>query len=376
MKKFYSAFGILALLLLAAAALLHLGLPDKTYSETEKRKLAAAPVLSAERIFDGRAMTDIEDYAADQFPFRAFWMRTRMNLMQAEGVRENEGVVLLSDGSLAENFSGWDEDRLEKLTGAIRRFAAENEFRAVYLLPAATKSGVYPELFPDYLTPASQQLYVKRLREELRREVTVLDGLSPLENMKAEGGQVWFLTDHHWTQDAARRVFEANAAAAGWKTGSWSHGIVSNGFLGSLAAKSGFTPRFTDSLTAWKADDGSDEVLVMHVAAGESTVGFYDDTALQRSDQYEFYLGANEPELVIRTFADTDDTLLVLKDSYANAFLPFLAGSYKTITVVDPRYYAESLDMLLAEDDYTDVLILYNIQSLSQDSHLAELLCE
>ena len=74
--------------------------------------------------------------------------------------------------------------------------------------------------------------------------------------------------------------------------------------------------------------------------------------------------------------ADTNDTLLVLKDSYANAFIPFLAGSYKTITVVDPRYYAESLDMLLAEDEYTDVLILYNIQTLSQDSHLQQLLSE
>ena len=129
-------------------------------------------------------------------------------------------------------------------------------------------------------------------------------------------------------------------------------------------------------MTAWKADDGTDEVLVLHAAGGETTVGFYDYAALERSDRYEFYLGTNEPELVIRTVADTNDTLLVLKDSYANAFLPFLAGSYKTITVVDPRYYAEPLDMLLAEDEYTDVLILYNIQTLSQDSHLQQLLSE
>lgn len=376
MKRFYSVFGFVFLLLLAGAAALHLMLPDLAYSETEKRNLAGAPVLSAERVFDGRAMTDMEDYAADQFPLRAFWMRTRMNLLQAEGVRVNEGVVLLSDGSLAESFTGWDEELLEKLTGAIGRFAAEHEFRAVYLLPVPTKSGLYPELFPDYVTRAPQRLYADRLKEELRRDVTVLDAFAPLAGMKEEGGQVYFLTDHHWTQDAARRVFEENAAVTGWKTGSWSHGTVSNGFLGSLAAKSGFTPSLTDSLSAWKADDGSDEVLVMHVAGEGSTVGFYDYDALQRSDRYEFYLGTNEPELVIRTFADTDDTLLILKDSYANAFIPFLAGSYKTITVVDPRYYAEPLDMLLMEDDYTDVLILYNIQTLSQDSHLLQLLGE
>ena len=376
MKKFYSVFGFLSLLLLVGAAWLHLALPDRAYSETEKRNLAAAPQLTEEKVFSGRAMTEIENYTADQFPLRAFWMHTRMNLLQAEGVRENEGVVLLSDGSLAESFAGWDEEKLEKLTEAVRGFAGEHEFRTVYLLPVTTKSGLYPELYPDWVTTASQRLYAERLKEELRREVTVLDGYTPLAEMKAEGGQVYYLTDHHWTQDAARKTFEANAAVTGWKTGSWQHGVVSNGFLGSLAAKSGFTPRYTDSLTAWKADDGADEVLVVHAAGGESTVGFYDYAALQRSDQYEFYLGTNEPELIIRTTADTNDTLLIFKDSYANAYIPFLAGSYKTITVIDPRYYAESLDMLLLEDEYTDVLILYNIQTLSQDSHLQQLLSE
>ena len=335
MKKFYSVFGFLSLLLLVGAAWLHLALPDRAYSETEKRNLAAAPQLTEEKVFSGRAMTEIENYTADQFPLRTFWMHTRMNLLQAEGVRENEGVVLLSDGSLAESFAGWDEEKLEKLTEAVRGFAGEHEFRTVYLLPVTTKSGLYPELYPDWVTTASQRLYAERLKEELRREVTVLDGYTPLAEMK-----------------------------------------VSNGFLGSLAAKSGFTPRYTDSLTAWKADDGADEVLVVHAAGGESTVGFYDYAALQRSDQYEFYLGTNEPELIIRTTADTNDTLLIFKDSYANAYIPFLAGSYKTITVIDPRYYAESLDMLLLEDEYTDVLILYNIQTLSQDSHLQQLLSE
>ena len=190
MKKFYSVFGFLALLLLAGTALFHLALPDKAYSETEKRNLAGAPVLSAERIFDGRAMTDIEAYAADQFPLRAFWMHARMNLMQAEGLRENEGVVLLSDGSLAECFDGWDEEKMTALAGALRRFAGENEFRAVYLLPVTTKSGLYPELFPDWLTPASQRLCAERLKEELRREVTVLDGCVYIYGMVESPGIV------------------------------------------------------------------------------------------------------------------------------------------------------------------------------------------
>ena len=77
---------------------------------------------------------------------------------------------------------------------------------------------------------------------------------------------------------------------------------------------------------------------------------FYDFSALAGSDQYAFFFGGNEPLITVQTDAATDDTLLVFKDSYANCFLPFLADSYKKITVVDPRYYSDTLDALFLQD--------------------------
>ena len=62
--------------------------------------------------------------------------------------------------------------------------------------------------------------------------------------------------------------------------------------------------------------------------------------------------------------------LLVLKDSYANCFLPFLAPYYREIVVVDPRYYYDDLAMLVETEEITDVLYLYNANTFFQDTSL------
>ncbi|MFQ7536962.1 MAG: hypothetical protein ACLRL6_06160 [Clostridium sp.] len=50
--------------------------------------------------------------------------------------------------------------------------------------------------------------------------------------------------------------------------------------------------------------------------------------------------------------AQSGKRLLVIKDSYANCFLPFLIPYYKSITVVDPRYYYDDLDKLIESREY------------------------
>ena len=52
------------------------------------------------------------------------------------------------------------------------------------------------------------------------------------------------------------------------------------------------------------------------------------------------YLGGNTSVLDIRTVSTSRDRLLVIKDSFANCFVPFLAPYYREIVVVDPRYYS------------------------------------
>ena len=73
----------------------------------------------------------------------------------------------------------------------------------------------------------------------------------------------------------------------------------------------------------------------------------------------------------IETTADSDRVLLVLKDSYANCFIPFLAPDYRKIVVVDPRYFTGELEVLIQAEGVNEILLLYNARTLAGDTVLA-----
>ena len=72
----------------------------------------------------------------------------------------------------------------------------------------------------------------------------------------------------------------------------------------------------------------------------------------------------------ISTPTKEDRTLLVLKDSYANCMVPFLAPHYRTIIMVDPRYYYDDLEELIQVENVQEILYLYNANTFFSDTSL------
>lgn len=64
---------------------------------------------------------------------------------------------------------------------------------------------------------------------------------------------------------------------------------------------------------------------------------------------------------------------MVIKDSYANCFVPFLIPHYKEITMIDPRYYYEDVNKEIADSDIQDVLFLYNANTFFEDNSLSSI---
>lgn len=370
-KTFYSIYGIAFFVLILAVLAVHLVLPDLPYSVSEKRNLQTVPAVSVSSLLSGDFMTDAESYTSDQFPFRDLMMRIRMNAMRYLGLRESNGVFYAKDGSLIETYEGYDEALMKTTVEALNAFEARYDFEHFYVLVVPTAVSVYPEKLPDHADVSNEEAYIEAFQALLSPSAERLEYRSVFEAMKENRVPIYYLTDHHWETDAAFRVFKANAPAAGWKVGRYAAGTVTNTFSGSLVSKSGFTPAALDDITVYlDAAEGS-TVLVTHEDGSlEPGSSFYNFDALNSDNPYEVFLGGNEPEIIISTTADTDRTLLVLKDSYANCFLPFLADSYKTITVVDPRYITESIDTLMMTASFMDVLVLYNANTLSADENL------
>ena len=102
----------------------------------------------------------------------------------------------------------------------------------------------------------------------------------------------------------------------------------------------------------------------------------YDSSKLKTKDKYGVFLGGNASLIDIKTTAVSDKTLLLLKDSFANSFVPFLAPYYKEIVMVDPRYYAGTMSEILETYPITDALFLYSGNTFFQDNNLQGFLGE
>ena len=102
----------------------------------------------------------------------------------------------------------------------------------------------------------------------------------------------------------------------------------------------------------------------------KKTATLYDSSKLDEKDKYALFLGGNTGLLDIRTTADKTDRLLLIKDSYANCFVPFLTAYYREIFVVDPRYYTGDIHEIMEEKKITSVLFLYNGNTFIGDNSL------
>jgi hypothetical protein len=83
-------------------------------------------------------------------------------------------------------------------------------------------------------------------------------------------------------------------------------------------------------------------------------------------DPYDFYAGANCEKLVIQTDVDNQKKLLLLKDSYADAILPFLTQHYSEICVIDVTEATHELDALVDCGDYTQMLVLCDADTFAK----------
>ena len=76
----------------------------------------------------------------------------------------------------------------------------------------------------------------------------------------------------------------------------------------------------------------------------------------------------------IETTAPNQNTLLIIKDSYANCMIPMLTPHFSRIVIVDPRYMTDTIETVMGEYSFTHVLFLYNLNTFNEDSALCDVL--
>ncbi len=373
LRKFYIVFGLLFAVLLFGLAIGTLLFPDQEYSTEEKRALAQFPEFNLSSLLDGSFMDGMEDWQADQFPLRSKLMQAKSKLSLALGAIRSQDVFRCSDGSLMEHFDMPDNNAIDNLTGSLAEFSARYPHVPKYFCIVPTAISVLEDKLPTAALTDDQNLYLDRLAEVLSAIGTVVDVRNTFSQHK-EDQQLYYFTDHHWTTDAAYLAWRELYSTMNLNsTVNYTPGIVCNNFAGSLLSSSGFPLKKYDSISVY-VPDVDPVYTVTYENEQRMTASVYAPEYLIDDDPYQIFFGGNFAKITIKTINDNNRQLLIFKDSYANCLIPFLIPDFEEITVIDPRYYYDDLDMEILSSNYTEILFLYNANTLAADNSLAPVL--
>ncbi len=351
-------------------------LPQQAFSETENRSLAVFPKFTIREVVNGRWMKAFEESASDQFPFRDSFMRIKTKADLAVGKSDNGKVYFGRDGYLI----GMERPNLKQQTANrillcsfLERIEKEIESPipvSVLLVPSA--GTVEKKKLPEFTPPfeeASEMEALTREIEKVSKKTLVVNAIKPLTTAKENGIQIYYRNDHHWTTFGAYEVYRDWAAKnkiAPLDRSAFQVRLVSNSFYGTNQAKALGAEQAADEIYSWSLKENPD-YLVEVPSEKRITHSIYEDAFLRKKDKYAYFLGRNTGELRIHTPVKNGKNLMVIKDSYANSFVPFLCGHYESITVIDPRYYRGKIYDTIQENKVTEILFLYSFLQFSND---------
>lgn len=371
--KRVSAVVFLAILIILPLATLF---SHKEYfSETENRKLAEFPKFSMKTVMDKSFMNGFETYISDHFINRLGWIETKTGIELALGKKELNGIYI-ADERLMEKLPTIDYSAIDKSVDAINKFSENNSSVPVYCLLAPTSAGIYMDELPKNAPQEDQKALIDYVYGNLNDNITTIDVYNILYTMKDE--YIYYRNDHHWTSLGAYYAYNATIQKLGFSPivyDKYDIEHASDSFKGTFYSTSLYDKVKADTIDIYRYDEGAN-VTDYIVNDGKSETEYdsiYFRDYLTQKDKYSTYLGPNQPLVTIKTDVHNDKKLLVIKDSYAHCFAPFLTQHYSEITLIDLRYIGVSAEDVVNISDYSQVLVLYNASTFSTDDNVKKL---
>ncbi|MEG2044588.1 MAG: DHHW family protein [Clostridia bacterium] len=366
--------GIVFVIILLSLVIASVLIKDKSFSEEENRNLQTVPTFSVDKALSGRFESEAESYANDQFPFRNFFVTTKTTFDVLTGKSQANGVYLGKHDYLLEQFKVPSEKENERRKQAISEFSKSHTDLKQYMMIVPNSENILKEYLPNNAQAVDQNKYIEDFYSQTKSfGIQNIDVTKTFNENKSEN--LFYKTDHHWTSEGAYLAFLEAAKTMGISANiNYEKKVVANDFKGTLSSKSGFRQNVSDSITVFFAEENSPKSVINYLDEQRKTATFYESVNLDRKDKYTVFLNGNHPQIKITTPTKENRKLLVIKDSYANAFIPFLAPYFREIVVIDPRYFYGDLEELIKEEKLTEVLFLYNANTFFEDSALSNML--
>ena len=349
-------------LLLAFSTLAGLLLPDRYYSESEKRTLTQKPKFTVANFISGEFSDELEKYLTDQVPLRDGWVTMKTYMELAIGKRESVGVYICKDKYLMDKFTSYSKKQLVANAAALvdlqEKLAAEGISMNTILVPMAAQ--VLTDKLPAYAPVADYAAILQVLTDA---GVDTTDVLSALVAHSSEN--IYYRTDHHWTSLGAYYAYCA------WRgiepnVDEWTQEVLCDDFYGTTWNKVPLPTVPAEEITAWYKHINRS---VSYNNGQYETDSIYERKYLSGSDQYAVFLNSNQAQTVIEG-SGKSGKLLLIKDSYGNTFSQFPVEDYAEVHVLDLRFFKGDVTEYAKENGITDTLVLYGTQSFVKDTRL------
>ena len=354
---------VLFCLLLTAGIGTSIIIPDKYYSENEKRTLRQLPILSFDSILSGKFGNETESYLADQFPARDMWVTVKTVAERASGKKESGGVYFAKDGFLIEIHKVFNNRQIVANVSAIRKLqdALTEKDIPLRIMLVPTADEILADQLPKYAPHADQQTVIRYAKEQ---GLNVVDVTSAMKEHKGE--YIFYKTDHHWTSLGSFYAYAAWMQAKGaspLSLSDWTKETLCKNFRGTTYAKVNYPFAPYDAIDAYYRKEHH---KVDYNNGSYTADSIYERKYLSGSDQYAAFLNSNQATTVVS--GDGTGRLLLLKDSYANCFAQFCVDDYEQTHLIDMRFFRGSVQSYIEENGITEVLVLYNIPNFTSDS--------
>jgi len=359
---------------------------DEAASEFENRAMGAFPVISVESYLNGELSHGYEAFLIDNTANRTLWLTfaqiaensygiIRQGAMMVEFDLDDLGIGLIPDEELGEAIpffkSNINVDTDKPFSVDIHynenavlylRYTENRELATRYAevlnaymdtLPSSTRmfslvSPVKVEFMGDRYAAvnSSQRDTIDHISALLHDDIIKVDAYGFLSDHSDE--YIFFRTDHHWTALGSYYAYLAFAKAAGFEPvtiENYTENAI-EGFVGSLAVgtRNSTILSSPDTIYFYSINNGTSFSINMHTIPS-------DLSALS----YKIFLGGDRDHYSFTSSNLNGRTLVAVKDSFANAMIPWLAPHYETVIVIDPRQFTGSvIDILTGIDNTAD----------------------
>ena len=398
-------------------------------SEKENRSLQTFPALSRQTYLNGTFFKDLETYIYDHVPLRdqildytamydklkgiepevmALEKGNNMNLVNPAADDDNgkasekspaedktkpeepaepaedfsqyktqtQNVLIMAVKDTLLELFHFHEEKVSAYAKALNTFAEKMPADVrMYALLAPTQVGLTGEEYKDFSDPQDKAIsYIYSL---LNRRYQTLDVFTPLFAHRQE--YIYFRSDHHWTQLGAyyaAQVFIRQAGLTMPDLADCERHSLDN-FLGYLysnnqVSKVGQNP---DRIDYYIYQGKNPEIKCFAYnktgTLDASTQTVFSLPTVAKGTNYGIFLSGDYPLLVYKNPEPANErVLMVVKDSYANALVPWLIRSFQKIIVIDPRTCQENIYELAAKEKVTDFIVVDYIMAANLEGFI------